>query len=150
MLYISNFMLDIFNLNPENMKRSIVLFIVAAITLATTAWWFFSASTRFQLYDLLQFGIIVMVVGLAIFVGYKRLVSAKRGEPAEDELSKHIMRRTAAWSYYISLYLWLVIMYVSDKVKLEIHSLIGAGILGMAVVFTICWLVFNFTGIKNE
>jgi hypothetical protein len=60
------------------------------------------------------------------------------------------MQKTAAWSYYVSLYLWLAIMYLSDKFKYETHTIIGAGILGMAVIFAICWLVFNFRGIRNE
>jgi peptidoglycan/LPS O-acetylase OafA/YrhL len=91
-----------------------------------------------------------LVVAFAVFVGIKRLTSAKRGEPAEDELSKKVMRRTSSLSYYISLYLWLAIMYFSDKLHYETHTIIGAGILGMAVIFAICWLVSNFTGIKNE
>jgi len=41
-------------------------------------------------------------------------------------------------------------MYFSDKIKYEIHIIIGIGILGMAVIFAVCWLVLNFTGIKNE
>lgn len=38
----------------------------------------------------------------------------------------------------------------SDKLDFEAHTLIAAGILGMAVIFAICWLIVNFTGIKNE
>ena len=60
------------------------------------------------------------------------------------------MQKTAAWSYYVSLYLWLAIMYFSDKLHYETHTIIGAGILGMAVIFAICWLIFNFRGIRNE
>jgi peptidoglycan/LPS O-acetylase OafA/YrhL len=94
--------------------------------------------------------VIVLVVAFALFVGYKRLSSVNKGEPAEDEMSKKVMRQTAALSYYISLYLWLAIMYFSDKLNYEIHTVIGAGILGMAVTFGVCWLVINFRGIRNE
>ena len=93
---------------------------------------------------------IILVVGFAVFIGYKRVTSAKRGEPAEDELSKKVMLRTSSLSFYISLYLWLVIMYFSDKLKLETHTIIGVGILGMAVTFAICWIYFNFRGVRNE
>jgi hypothetical protein len=41
-------------------------------------------------------------------------------------------------------------MISSDKSKLATHSLIGGGILGMAVVFAICWIVVYFKGIRNE
>ena len=41
-------------------------------------------------------------------------------------------------------------MYFSDKYEYETHTVIGAGIFGMAIVFTVCWLVFNFRGVRNE
>lgn len=100
--------------------------------------------------DIASFGVIFLVLVFAVVLGFKRLGSAKRGEPAEDELSKKVMQKTAALSYYISIYLWLFIMYIQDKVNLETHSIIGIGILGMAVIFTVSWLVIHFIGIKNE
>jgi peptidoglycan/LPS O-acetylase OafA/YrhL len=132
------------------MKKGIIVFIVAALVLITTGIWFFSAKENLRLFDLVSFGIIILVVAFAVFIGIKRITSAKRGEPPEDELSKKVMQKTAAWSYYVSLYLWLAIMYFSDKLHYETHTIIGAGILGMAVIFAICWLVFNFRGIRNE
>jgi peptidoglycan/LPS O-acetylase OafA/YrhL len=100
--------------------------------------------------DLVTFGIIIIVVAFAVFVGFKRLSSTRRGEPAEDELSKKVMQKTSSLSYYISLYLWLAIMYFSDRFKYETHTVIGAGILGMAITFAICWIVINFRGVRNE
>jgi peptidoglycan/LPS O-acetylase OafA/YrhL len=132
------------------MKKSIIVFVVAALVLVTTVLWMLSSSGNLKTFDLGSFGIIFLVVALAVFIGFKRLSSARKGEPAEDELSKKIMQRTASLSYYISLYLWLIIMYFSDKYDYETHTIIGAGILGMAIIFTVCWLVFNFRGIKNE
>ncbi len=132
------------------MKRAYLVFIVAGLVLAATALWFLSSNTQFKAYDLVEIGIIIMVVGFAVYLGYKRFSSAKRGEPTEDEMSKKVMQRASSWSYYISLYLWLAIMYFSDRIKLESHALIGVGILGMAVVFAISWLIINFGGIKNE
>ena len=61
-----------------------------------------------------------------------RLKSERRREPVEDELSIKIMRKASSAAYYISIYMWLVFMYISDKIELESHSLIGVWILGMA------------------
>jgi peptidoglycan/LPS O-acetylase OafA/YrhL len=132
------------------MKRAVLVFVLAAMVVILTALWFFSNTNKITTVNILNLGVILLVVGFAVFIGYKSLISAKRGEPTEDELSKKVMLRTSSLSYYISIYLWLVIGYFSDKVKLETHTIIGAGIVGMAVVFAICWLVFNFRGIKNE
>ena len=132
------------------MKRGIIVFIVAALVLFTTGLWLFNASEKFKPFELVGLGILILVVLFAVFIGYKRISSAKRGEPPEDELSKKVMQKTSALSYYISLYLWLAIMYFSDRLDYETHTVIGAGILGMAVVFAVCWMVFNFTGVRNE
>jgi peptidoglycan/LPS O-acetylase OafA/YrhL len=132
------------------MKKAIFVFILAALVLVTVGIWIFSRSSGLKSVDLISLGVIILVVGFAVFFGYKRLSSARRGEPAEDELSKKVMQKTAGLSYYISLYLWLIIMYFSDKLKYETHTLIAAGILGMAITFAVCWLIVNFTGIRNE
>ena len=132
------------------MKKAVIMFVIAAVVIFTAVLWFMSIDTAYKPADLLKLGVVILVVGFALFAAYKRLTSAKRGEPAEDELSKKIMQKTAAFSYYISIYLWLAIMYFSDRLHLETHTLIGSGILGMAIVFALCWLFFNFRGIRNE
>lgn len=132
------------------MKRTVLIFILAALVLITCLLWFFSGGSNAKPGNLLQFGVIILVVAFAVFLGLKRFRSAKKGEPAEDELSKKVLQKTAALSFYISLYMWLAMIYFSDRVKLESDALIGTGIIGMAVIYAICWVVINFTGIKNE
>ena len=132
------------------MKKTVVLFIIAAMVLIATGFWIFSGPSPVEPAEIVNLVVIVLVVVFALFFGYKRFTSIKKGEPAEDEMSKKIMQRTASLSYYISLYWWLAIMYFSDRLKFEMHTIIGTGILGMAVIFTVCWLVFNFRGVRNE
>jgi peptidoglycan/LPS O-acetylase OafA/YrhL len=132
------------------MKKAVIVFIVAALVIITTLVWIFSGSGKINPVELVSLGVIILVVAFAIFIGYKRFTSVKRGEPAEDEMSKKVMQRTSSLAYYISLYMWLAIMYFSDKFKYETHTVIGGGILGMAVIFGICWLVFNFKGVRSE
>jgi len=132
------------------MKKAITVFAVAALVLVATGLCFFSAQGTLKLFDLLCFGVIFFVLAFAIFVGYKRLTSAKRGEPAEDELSKKVLLKTSSTSYYISLYLWVAILFIRDRVNLDTEEILGAGILGMALSFAICWIIYNFRGIKNE
>jgi peptidoglycan/LPS O-acetylase OafA/YrhL len=100
--------------------------------------------------DLVHFGVILLIVGFALFVGYKRLSNARRGEPAEDELSKRILQKTAAISYYISLYIWVFLIFLKDRVKLDTEELLGTGILAMAVTFGVSWLIINFKGFRND
>lgn len=41
-------------------------------------------------------------------------------------------------------------MYMSDRITLAAHSLIGAGILGMALAFFFSWLWVKARGMKDE
>jgi len=132
------------------MKKVVLMFVVVAIVIVTTVLWFMNIDTAYKPADLIELGVMILVVGFALYAAYRRLTSAKRGEPSEDELSKKIMQKTAAFSYYISIYLWLALGFFSDRLKLENHTIIGIGIMGMAVSFAICWAIINFTGLKNE
>ncbi len=150
MLLISNFVLDIYNINFCVMKRAILIFILSALVIITSVFWFANAKINLNLGLIMQFAVLVMVVGLAVFIGVKRLRSVRRGEPAEDELSRRIMVKASSVSFYISIYLWLFIMFFSERIDLPNHTLIGIGILGMAVVFVLSWVILTFRGVKDE
>ena len=90
------------------------------------------------------------MVGFALYIGLERLKSLRRKEPIEDELSKKIMTKASSLAFYVSIYLWLFIMYMSDKTTMEIHTLIGTGILGMSIIFLLSWLGVKLIGMKNE
>ncbi len=132
------------------MKKSVIIFMIAALVLLATVLWILSLSGVLKTNYLGSILIVFLLVVFALFIGFKRLGSARRGEPAEDELSKKVMQKSASLSYYISIYMWLIIGYFSERLDYETHTVIGAGIIGMAIIFAICWLIFNFRGIKNE
>lgn len=132
------------------MKRGILLIILAIMVIASVVLWFTSTTKDISLGDIAMYGAILLVVGFAVFVAVNKIKSAKANLPTEDELSKKIMQKTASTSYYVSLYWWLFLMYFSDKLKLETHTQIGVGILGMAMLFASFWVYFNFKGKFNE
>jgi len=132
------------------MKKAVLTFVVASLVLATVIFDIITKPSDKNPMDFVFLGITVMIVGFAIFAGFRKAKSESRGEPAEDELSRKVMLKTSSASFYISLYLWLFIMYFSDKLNSEPHVFIASGILGMAVVFACCWLFYNFRGIRNE
>ncbi len=91
---------------------------------------------------------IVAIFGL--FFIYKQIVSFRKGEPSKDELSSLIMQKASSLSFYVSLYYWLIISYFSDRINFEVDELIGYGIVGMAIIFAIIWVIIKFTGVKNS
>lgn len=132
------------------MKRSYLTFAVAFLVLATVVLWLPNSEYNASFVEYVQLGIIFVLIAFAIFFGVRRLKSEKRGQPVEDELSKKIMMKASSFSYFISIYLWLVIMYISDKVKIELDVLLGCGILGMTVILAVSWVVISMVGLKSE
>ena len=131
------------------MKKSYLLFLLVALVLISTGFWYFNSRNNFHLTDLVQFGVIILILIFALFVGIKRLGSEKRGEPVEDELSKMILQKSAALSYYISLYMWVFMIWLKDRVAMDTEEVLGSGILAMAVIFGLSWVFVRFIGLKN-
>lgn len=132
------------------MKREISMIVLSIVVIFGIVLWFSSVSRPIGIGDIILYGCISILVIFALVVAFNRIKAIKAGLPAEDELSTKIKQKAAAWSYYVSLYWWLVIMYFSDKFKLEMNALIGVGLIGMAVLFGIFWAYFNFKGKFNE
>lgn len=132
------------------MKKSVVLFVVGALIIAGLVLWAVQGRIAGNVREIIQAGVVLVLVGFAFWFGFKRLQSRRRGEPAEDELSKRIVARASSLAFYVSIYLWLFVMSISDKTALENHTLVGAGIVGMAVVFLLCWLGVRLFGVKND
>ena len=95
-------------------------------------------------------GILLVFFTISIYLWYGRIKRKKQGFPEDDEMSKKIAQKAAAISYYISLFLWLVLIYLHNKIIIDIQYLFTIGIIGMAVIFVLCWVIFNFKGIKDE
>ena len=131
------------------MKKTILAFFVAGMVLLTTGFWFFSSGEKGPS-EWVQFGVIGLIIAFGVFFAFRRLSSSRRGEPQEDERSKNVMLKTAALSYYISLYWWVFLLFIKDRIAYDTEVLIGSGILGMAVAFAISWLYFQFRGGHEE
>ncbi len=132
------------------MKKTIVIFILGVLIVAGLALWALKGHFTGNPREIVQAGVVALLVGFALFLGATRLRSHLRREPGQDEMSRKVMVKASSLAYYVSIYLWLFVMYISDKTSLAGHSLIGAGILGMAVVFLFCWLGVKAFGLKNE
>ena len=93
--------------------------------------------------------VIVIITVLGLLVIYNRFKGFKKGEPTSDELSRMILQKASSLSFYMSLYFWLVISYISESLHYETEQLIGYGIIGMAIIFVIIWSIINFLGVNK-
>ena len=122
------------------MKRSIIIAVLAVLVTATMVVWMFNSEGSISGKAIGMGSIQLVVLVFAAFVVYKKWTAAKNKLPAEDEMSKSILRRGAATSYYVSIYMWLAFMYFEERIDLERSTLIGAGILGMAIIYALSWI----------
>ena len=126
------------------MKRTILITVIAIIVVVTFIIWITGSALSFDFGTVLMFAIPVVVLIYAAFMLVRGVSDAKNKLPAQDELSKMIMLRTGSTSFQLSLFLWLVIGSVEDRIPLEGHTIIGAGILGMAILFALSWIFHRF------
>ena len=100
--------------------------------------------------EIIHVGIIVLLFVLGLYFAVKRIKSREKGLPEDDELSLLITQKAAAISFYISLFLWLVLLYIQNNTTIESTLLFGYGFIGMALAFILSWFVFNSKGIRND
>ena len=132
------------------MKKTLMILVVAVLVLVSIIFWVFNIQKPLNPVEILMILIPLILVGFALYLGFRNLGSALRKEPVEDELSKKVMTKASSLSFYISLYMWLFVMYISDKTTMESHSLIGAGMAGMALIFLLSWIGVKVFGLTNE
>ncbi len=100
--------------------------------------------------ELIHVGIIVILFSFGIFLAIRRIKNTKYGLPAEDELSKKIEQKAASKSFFISLFLWLIISYIQNESGREAEMFFGYGIIGMALLFAGFYFYYYFKGNIDE
>ena len=95
-------------------------------------------------------GVLIVLFLLGIYLGYMRFRALQKGMTVEDELSIKLTQKAASVSYYISLFLWSALIYVHYHSSMSVKWLLSSGMIGMAVIFVITWVVYNRRGLKDE
>lgn len=132
------------------MKKEILMIVFVATVVLGVVLWFTNLTKPVTFEVIAQIGIVILLVGFAVYIAVSRIKSAKDGLKPEDELSKKIRQKALATSYLVSLYWWLFLGFYSDKKEFACHTIIGMGILGMAVLFAGFWVYYNYKGNYNE
>lgn len=128
----------------KDFARTALIIALSMSALSGLVVYLLSPDLEVNLNEVLMVVGVILVVGFALFLAFRRMRDIKSDLPAEDEFSKKIMRRAGATSYYVSLYLWLALMMFEEIIALERSSLIGAGIMGMALIFALSWIYHRY------
>lgn len=126
------------------MRKAIVISVLAVLVTGTMLLWLFNSETTITSHRSIMLGAQVVILIFAVLVVLKKWTAKKQNLPAEDEMSKQILQRGAATSYYVSIYMWLAFMFFEERIDLERSTLIGAGIMGMAIIFGLSWVYHSY------
>ncbi len=143
-LEIYNIMLELVNKTHIVMRKTMFIAVLSVNVLSSMIFWIVLSDVTLNLKESSLIIILLVVVVFAVFFAFRRLKSAKQNLPAEDEMSKKLLRKNAATSYYASIIMWLAFMFFEKHIDQEISTLIGAGILGMALIYTLSWIYHNY------
>ncbi len=132
------------------MKRAILPLVISVLVIVSTIAWLRQVPGKLSMEEWSGALVIFILAAGGIAFAYQRLQSARRGEPVWDELSRRMMEKASSMAFYGSLYMWLVIMYLKDRVDADTEVLIGTGILGMSMLWLICTIYVRVKGLKNE
>ena len=120
----------------KNALQPIIVIVVTGCVLLTIAV-LLSAGTA----DLSELLMVIAALGLcagALFLAKDKISALRKGLPTEDELSKKVTHKAAAYSYYFTIWLsiaimWLDMLFFEDMLG---HGLRAGQIVGMIVIFS--------------
>lgn len=155
MFVISNFLLELYNIKDRIMKNLFfpvfiltnVLIIAGILIYQTGA----PKNDSIYLYsEIIHVIIIAFFFILGIYFSIKKITSRNKGFREEDELSKRITQKAAAISFYISLFLWVIVLFIHNSQIIDTRILFGYCFIGVALTFMLSWFFINSKGIRNE
>ena len=92
--------------------------------------------------------IILFIVGM-IFGIIKRNKLKESGFPEDDEMSIKIMQRSAAITFYFSLFIWLILLFLLTLTNIESKLVFSFGFVGMSLTYVISFLILSSTGVND-
>jgi len=133
-----------------NKIKLMLVFILAGLVSFSVGLWFYSTKTSLDTSEYIIATFVIIIVIFSVVVGLKKLKDMRKGYPSDDELSEKIKQKAAANSFLYSFYLWLGIMLFFDDESLRTSIPVGAGILGMGILFIGFWIYYSRIGLDTK
>ena len=139
MLFISNFMLDLFNLYLLSMKKSTtaLLLLIGLTLFFTLGVILYSQMEEIQPKMLIIYLLIGVIALISIVIAIKKMKEEKEGQPLEDEFTTKIKFKAGYYAYLASMYMWLFI-FLFRSIFPDVETLIGGGILLSGAIGFVC------------
>lgn len=91
-----------------------------------------------------------IIISLSVYMSIKRSSDIKAGLPADDELSRNIIHRAGSFTFFVSLFIWLVLLIIEAQGNTESKYLFSFGLIISSFVFMISWAILQSGGKVNE
>lgn len=99
--------------------------------------------------EVIHVSTIVILLITGIYFGRKRLKQEKEKLAKDDELSQMILYKTGYFTFYLCMFLWLILLYVETHSLLNPQLIFSYGFIGTALIFIVTLSIFNKIGLKN-
>ena len=135
MLYISIFVLELYNIILI-MKKNRKTLLITSVLFMLTIWAFIIIEKGTNLLEGLDLIIFILIIGIGIIAlvnALKKAKEEKEGIATEDELSTQIKYEAGYKAYIASMYMWLFIFLMKDKFP-DVETMLGGGILLSALI----------------
>ncbi len=133
----------------DDKTKTILMGVLSVLFIGTLLLWLGTVLGKGEVGNALILAVpAAILAALAIGVFFRNYKSVKGGFPIEDERSKRVMEKAMAKAYLISIYLLLAIGWASDDLIQfrDASQATGAGIIGMAIAFALCWVYYSMRG----
>lgn len=131
-------------------KLFLPLFVLTWVLVLSGIILFQSKESYSQVMEIIFVIILVAFFISGIVLSYGRIKGLKDGYSPEDEFARKIAHKVAAISYFVSLIFWLGMVIVHNYVQIGTKNLLATGLIGMALIFLILWIVFTIRGVPGD
>ena len=126
--------------------RLIAIIIVSILVIATGALFAVSAFRKGEIAGgILGILIALIILAFAVIVYSRGNRDLKKGFPIHDERSRKVLDKASSRAFYLSLYLLLLIGFLSDKIIIfrDVSQATGVSVGVMALLFLGFWAYYN-------
>lgn len=143
-------MLDIINTSNMKKLKLLLIFILVGLVSFSIALWFYSTKKSLEASEYIIGSLVLIVVIFSLVIGIKKIKDLRKGYPSDDELSDGIKIKAASSAYIYSIYMWTGILLFFNNVTIEPEILLGAGIMGMGIIFIGFWFYYSRAGLSSK
>ena len=132
------------------MKKAFFLITISILMLVAGFWRLFRPDQITNWLMLVKTILMIIISAFGLFQGAAFYRTAKRGDPLKDELTQKINLKASSLSFFISMWGWILLMFVQQASRESAAEILSTGMLMMAGIYIIAIMAIRIKGLGNE